>query len=170
MKKTLCLTAVMLSVFAFSGTANALQADVMSSELNTIRNFEQQQYLIDDVVAYEGGTGGGTIVGNSCASTCGGASTQSACQAGGYVCRSSGGCWCPTGTPLGSGTLIDRDLSDTVLVDRLDRLDRFDGDIAAADIGSIVDGGSGSGTTKKVSGNCPEGTSLSSDKCCCVAN
>jgi len=156
MKKTLCLTAVMLSVFAFSGTANAVVADMMELQ----HNYEM-------VEALEGGGGGGTIIGNSCASTCGGASTQSACQAGGYVCTSSGGCWCPTGTPLGSGTLIDRDLSDTVLVDRFDR---FDGDIAAADIGSIVDGGSGSGTTKKVSGNCPEGTSLSSDKCCCVAN
>lgn len=163
MKKTLCLTAVMLSVFAFSGTANALQADVMSSELNTIRNFEYEERLI-----YEGGTGGGTIVGGTCASTCGGANTQSACQAGGYVCtQSSGSCWCPTGTPLGSGNVINRDLVDNELINRFDR---FDGDIAAADIGSIVDGGSGSGTTKKVSGNCPDGTSLSTDKCCCVAN
>lgn len=148
MKKTLCLTAVMLSVFAFSGTANALQADtaVQSYKVN------------EEVFTYEGGGGGGTIIGNSCLSTCGGASTQSACQAGGYVCtQSSGSCWCPTGTPLRSGTVINR---------------FDDGNLVAieADIGAIVDDGSGSGTTKKVSGNCPEGTSLSSDKCCCVAN
>ena len=148
----------MLSVFAFSGTANALQADTLSSAV--------QSYKVnEEVFTYEGGGGGGTIIGNSCASTCGGANTQSACQAGGYVCtQSSGSCWCPTGTPLGSGTVINRDLVDNELINR------FDGDIAAADIGSIVDGGSGFGTTKKVSGNCPEGTSLSGDKCCCVAN
>ncbi len=147
MKKTLCLTAVMLSVFAFSGTANARQVEV---------DFVQQRYATE-LDAYEGGGGGGTIIGNSCASTCGGASTQSACQAGGYVCtQSSGSCWCPTGTPLGSGTVINR---------------FDDGNLAiAADIGAIVDDGSGSGTTKKVSGNCPEGTSLSSDQCCCIAN
>ena len=144
MKKSLCLTAVMLSVFAFSGTANAVVADMMELQ----HNYEM-------VEALEGGGGGGTIIGNSCASTCGGAKTQSACQQGGYVCTSSGGCWCPTSTPLGSiitpgGTGNHQVITNPPSV--------------------VQGGGSGSGSTKKVSGDCPAGTTLSGDQCCCIAN
>ena len=142
MKKSLCLIATMLSVLAFAGTAHAF--------LEGAQHYQDQLLL-----PYEGGGGGGTIIGNSCASTCGGANTQSACQAGGYVCTSSGGCWCPTSTPLGS-IITPGDLGNHQVITNPPSV--------------VQSGGSGSGSTKKVSGDCPAGTTLSGDQCCCITN
>ena len=159
MKKSLCLTAslALTALFVFAGNAEASQVQFQ----------QQQEYLAYDLEPYEGGGGGGTIVGGTCASTCGGANTQSACQQGGYVCTNSvGSCWCPTSTPLNSGfTGTIHNFDSTELVTNFD-IDNFNTNNQLAQI----DSGSGSGTTKKVNGDCPAGTSLSSDKCCCIAN
>jgi len=61
--------------------------------------------------------GTGTVIGNSCASTCGGYNTQSDCNShisSGYHCEQQGSCWCPragstgnnnfSGTTTNSGT------------------------------------------------------------------